>query len=255
MANDYNQHVFDRLKGCRDALMSIYASGSAMSSSSKGAEREIFVSRFLEKVLPPPFRFGTGEITDLGGGILGQVDVVVEFPFLPSFPAFLLDSPRLYLADGVAAAVEVKSDIQKQWKQVIATAKRIAALRRDTAALTPQTIERMSRAAAPPPTTRTKIPFIAVGYNGWNNPEALRQSIEDKGVAGTVDAALVIDTQIFVAYDKGELAGMPAATGPFAFWAFLSVLHQSARYVTDTGVRLSDYFHPNVARVPPSFGK
>lgn len=41
MANDYNQHVFDRLKGCRDGLMSIYASGSAMSGSTTGAEREI----------------------------------------------------------------------------------------------------------------------------------------------------------------------------------------------------------------------
>jgi hypothetical protein len=43
----------------------------------------------------------------------GALDIVVEFPFLPSFPAPGGDE-RLYLAESVALAIEVKSDLCAQ---------------------------------------------------------------------------------------------------------------------------------------------
>ena len=105
-------------------LLAAHAAGGKMSSASKGNERETFVSSFLRQVFPAHFRFGTGDITDSDERISGQVDVVVEYPNLYSFPVFEA-SPRLYLAEGVAATVEIKSDLSTQWSQVEKTASKL----------------------------------------------------------------------------------------------------------------------------------
>ena len=71
-----------------------------MSAASKGAERQAFIESFLTNVLPPTFRFGSGDATDAAGHRSGQLDVVVEYPFSPSLPSF--GGPgvtRLYLAE------------------------------------------------------------------------------------------------------------------------------------------------------------
>ncbi len=79
-----------------------------MSDSSKGSEREHFIDLFLKEVFPPSYRFGTGDALDSAGNKSGQLDVVVELTFFPSLPA-LGGGSRLYLAEGVAAVIEVKS--------------------------------------------------------------------------------------------------------------------------------------------------
>ena len=73
------------------------------------------------------FFVGTGDATDAGGNRSGQLDVVVEYPFAPSLPLGV-GTTRLYLAEGVAAVVEVKSDAAGQTddnpislRQVVAT--------------------------------------------------------------------------------------------------------------------------------------
>jgi hypothetical protein len=106
-----------RLDGIRQILLAHHVAGSGFPSSSKGAEREVLVREFLAKVFPPPYRFGSGAIVDSTGAQSGQLDVVVEFPFLPSFPT--TGAPdRLYLVESVGAAIEVKSNLQTQWHQV-----------------------------------------------------------------------------------------------------------------------------------------
>jgi hypothetical protein len=85
-----------------------------MSGASRGREREHFLELFLYQVFPPTFRFGSGDIMDRRRVRSGQLDFVVEYPFLPSF-LLVGPGPRLYLAAGVAAVIEVKSDLQRQW--------------------------------------------------------------------------------------------------------------------------------------------
>src|SRR5690242_12312013 len=102
-----------------------------MSSASKGEERASFIDSFLANVLPPIYRFGSGDCTDTSGHRSGQLDVVVEYPFAPSPPSVAGSSPtRLYLAESVAAVIEVKSNIAAQWRQAAETAAKLAPLRR-----------------------------------------------------------------------------------------------------------------------------
>ncbi len=97
-----------------------------MSSATSGQERAAFIDQFLSQAFPSPFRFGTGDATDVVGGRSGQLDVVVEFPFMPSLPIAGGSSSRLYLAESVAAVVEVKSNVGAQWNQALHTAAQLA---------------------------------------------------------------------------------------------------------------------------------
>jgi hypothetical protein len=53
--------------------MAVHAAGKSMSNASKGYEREGFVNNFLANVLPPLYRFGTGDATDENGHKAGSL--------------------------------------------------------------------------------------------------------------------------------------------------------------------------------------
>ncbi len=128
-----NEHIAERLEGIKRMLMGAHHAGSPLSSASRGSEREAFINGFLSQVMPPHFRFGSGDATDQHGVRSGQLDIVVEYPFVPSLPIVAGQSPRLYLAEGVVAVIEVKSDVAAQWGEVKATAKKLATLARNYA--------------------------------------------------------------------------------------------------------------------------
>lgn len=217
-----NQHVVERLAGIQSLLLSVHKAGAAMSASSKGTEREHFVKVFLAEVLPPPFRFGMGEITDTAGRESGQIDVVVEYPFLPSLPT-TAGSPRLYLAEGVAAAIEVKSDVAAQWREVEATANALRALERR--------FGNTSSMGEPP---GVKVPLFAVGYRGWSEAETLKKHVE----GGMVDGILVIETGLFVS--TPEFMGI-RATGPWSLWGLITCLHQATSTLKSTSATPVEY--------------
>src|SRR5438128_133215 len=126
-----NAHVLQRLTGIQAILVGVHQASSSLSASSRGQERQNFIDSFLANVLPPMYRFGTGDATDAAGRRSGQLDVVVEYPIAPSLPAVGGGSTtRLYLAECVAAVVEVKSDISSQWSEAQRTAAQLAPLRR-----------------------------------------------------------------------------------------------------------------------------
>ena len=198
-------------------LLAAHSASGHMSSASKGREREIFVNAFLSNVFPPSYRFGSGEVVDWRGEKSGQLDIVIEFPFFPSIPTFSLQEPRLYLADGVAAVVEVKSDIASQWKEVKSTVSRVATLQRSggiavvgNGLITPggETRSLLDRS----------IPVFAVGYTGWSTVD----TIQDKVDEGHVDGILVIDSGIFVAgTDFRENVTM----GPGCLWSLIASIY------------------------------
>jgi hypothetical protein len=204
-----NPHVEKRLQGISSILNGVHQSGASMSSASKGQERQAFIDNFLREVLPPIYRFGTGDATDLQGRRSGQLDVVVEYPIAPSLPSGT-GSPRLYLAESLAAVIEVKSDLASQWNEAMATAAKLGLLQRS--------FSNMMTFGGNFPSSR--IPLFAVGYTGWSNLSTLQKHVED---SPNIDGALVINTGLY--FCKPEFGGI-SATGPWALWGLICSLHE-----------------------------
>ena len=168
-----NPHVRARLNAIVKQLQAAYSGGETMTSATKGTEREMFIEIFLKNVLPPAYRFGTGDITDTMGGRSGQIDVVVEHWSIPSFPLVGASIPRLYLAEGVGAAIEVKSDLAAQWTKVVKTAQAVSTLSRGNLG---------------------HVPFFVVGYQGWQNVATLEQNVREANSEGAnIVGALTLD--------------------------------------------------------------
>ena len=204
-----NSDVMQRLVGVQQILVGVHQAGSPLSASSKGSERQAFIDSFLREVLPPLYRFGTGDATDINGNRSGQLDVVVEYPIAPSLPLTGPNATRLYLAESVAAVIEVKSDIAKQWTKAQQTASQLAPLQRAFGA-------QMTMGGIPP---KPRIPLFVAGYTGWKTVDTLRANLtQDNNIAGI----LVIDAGLFAS--SSEYLGM-TATGPWALWGLISILH------------------------------
>lgn len=204
-----NAHIAERLEGIRQVLVAQGRASGPMSSASKGSERELFIREFLAKVFPPHIRFGSGDITDAKGNKSGQVDIVTELPFFPSFPVPGGDQ-RLYMAEGVAAAVEVKSDLSAQWGQVERTAASVQAL----------AIRRI-RTMWIGKRLSEHIPVIAVGYTGYTTLDGLVERFESTSPDCRPDVALVLgDPGFFVAEHDADT--LIATDGPEAMFYFLA---------------------------------
>lgn len=198
-----NEHLVTRLDGVMKQLMAAHSAGRPLSSASKGREREIIVNDFLSQVFPSPFRFGSGDAIDSHGRKSGQLDVVIEYPFSLSIPLVGSDATRLYLAESVAAVVEVKSDLASQWDEAVATAK----------ALRP--ISRKFGATMHMGPSFEHIPLFVVGYQGWKKPATLAAKIAETPEVGGI---LVIEEGLFHA---SESFGGISAHGALALWGLI----------------------------------
>ncbi len=178
-----------------------------MSSATKGQERETFVTSFLSEVFPTPFRFGTGDVTDVHGAKSGQLDVVIEYPFSPSLPIVGSAMTRLYLAESVAAVIEVKSNVASQWEEALKTAR----------ALRP--INRSFGAAMTMGPMFEHIPLFVVGYTGWKTIETVQTKLNS---AAEISGILIIDEGLFVA--SPEFHGT-VRTGSWSLWGLICCLH------------------------------
>jgi hypothetical protein len=194
--------IIERLEAQLEQLRAAYRASAPLSSASKGWEREALLGVFLNEVFPPHFRFGRGDIAG-NQHRSGQIDIVVEHPDLYSFP-----SPagvgRLYMAAGVGAAIEVKSGLIGQWKEVISTAEQLARASAATAAgellreaaifeqvalyggagddetrsVQLAHVEALRKRAAEggePP--ERSVPLFVVGFQGWKNQEKYQEKL------------------------------------------------------------------------------
>ncbi|MGY3330143.1 hypothetical protein ACVILI_003160 [Mesorhizobium sp. USDA 4775] len=200
-----NPHIFQRLTGLQIILNGIHQSSVGLSAATIGQERAAFIDEFLAKVLPPIYRFGTGDVTNSAGAKSGQLDVVLEHPFGPSLPVVGSGQTRLYLAESVAAVIEVKSNLAGQWQAANATA--------DALASTPRTLGATLSFGNPP---SPQIPLFAVGYRGWASIDALTTQVT---ASPNVTGALVIDPGLYA-----SKTGF-SATGPLALWGLICDLH------------------------------
>lgn len=203
-----NQHVISRLAGIHKMLVGAYESNVSLSSNTKGVERQTFIDSFLSQVLPSHYRFGTGDATDQAGNRSGQLDVVIEYPFVPSLPIVGSENTRLYLAEGISAAIEVKSDLSNQWYDVEATANKLAALTR-----------RFGSGISFGPQASSKIPFFVVGFKGWKTIETMKSKLRP----GVIDGILDIESLTFCS--TPNFHNMSTKGHPCALWCLICCLH------------------------------
>jgi uncharacterized protein DUF6602 len=215
-----NEYLFRRLTSILDILRSAYTGGSEMTSSSKGSEREAFINLVLGNVIGSPFRVGTGEITDRDGNCSGQVDIVVEYSASMSFPLLRGDSSRLYLAEGVCAVIEVKSDLAGQWPQVLKKAQQVRTLCRHYAA------ESSMGHGIP-----RNIPFFVVGYRGWQSAATLQAHLSEEPACHCIDGILAIEHGIYRGCARDDFDSRPPYSehgldDAWALYGFLLSLEQ-----------------------------
>ena len=177
----------------------------------------------MSEVLPTPFRFGTGDATDKNGEKSGQLDVVIEFPFGPSLPIVGGTNSRLYLAETVAAVIEVKSNISSQCDQAINTAKQLFCL------------ERSFGSSMVMGNYLPKIPLFVASYTGWNQLETVEQKIT---ATQEISGILVIDPGIFL---SSPAFGSIKATGPWALWGLIVCLHQATGFLKAVATNPLEY--------------
>ena len=213
-----NSYIGTRLAGIRSMLMGAHHAGSSMSSASRGTERATFVDKFLSEFLTPQFRLGEGDATDLAGSRSGQLDVVVEYPWVPSLPIVGSNRPRLYLAEGVAAVIEVKSDVAGQWNEVKHTSAQLKRLER-----------RYGVGIVSGFTPPKQIPLFAVGYTGWKTIETVQERLNE----GVVEGILVIDSGLFASVRVFQEV---IAYGAWSLWGLIACLHQVTCVVSSTSV-------------------
>lgn len=212
-----NHLVTERLQAILSIAQATHAGGSSLSSASKGSEREFFVDNVLSNVLAPPFRVGSGDITDSSARRSGQSDIVIEYGNSISFPLNSSKSSRLYLAEGVCAVIEIKSDLTSQWEEALKSHKALAPLQRAYSGS-------ISRGVIP-----KNIPHFAVGYKGWKNQNTLKQKLEETSMEGI----LVLDPPLY--YGK-----MYQETGPLALFAFfMTIEHLTGAMISATPNYLS----------------
>jgi hypothetical protein len=72
--------------------------------------REEIIGDFLKGYFPLAYQIGKGEIIDSNGARSGQMDVIICTPFHP-FTVSKSSSRSLFFAEGVACAIDVKSDL------------------------------------------------------------------------------------------------------------------------------------------------
>ena len=228
------QVLRERVEGIQKILMAHHAAGVRLPTACKGSEREILVREFLAKVLPPPFRFGTGMVMDSEGRMSGQLDIVVEFPFLPSFPT--PGAPeRVYLADSVAFVVEVKSNLSTQWGQVEDKAAQMAPLRRNWTQHWHYGPRGYPESPGP---KESQIPFIAVGFEGFATANSLKRKIASIRSPSRVHGAAVVESGAYACTVQGTTPKAEGVGGLFALCVDAAYL---ARNVIIAQPELSGY--------------
>jgi hypothetical protein len=238
-----NRHLLTRLEAIQKALIAQHAGGRGLPSTLAGGERETFVREFLAKVFPSHYRFTTGAVTDSSGRMSGQIDIAVEYPFLPSFPLPAGDQ-RLLLAESVALVLEVKSNLSKQWSEVEETTRKVKKLRRDWNETLSLREGRMGLGAL----GIMSIPCVAIGYKGYTTAEGLEKRLQSTEPHCRPDCALVID--------PGCFAGPGCcAEGPLALCLVCAVISQVTAQVASAGCDWASYIGAKDQDAPDQNGE
>ncbi len=101
--------LFSYFEDTANVILSQYKrAGKLKSSTNIGKNREYFCNNFLKKVLPHRLSITTGEIIDSENNQTGQLDLIIN---RDTCPALEFGSSNSFLAEGVFAVIEVKSNL------------------------------------------------------------------------------------------------------------------------------------------------
>lgn len=248
-----NEYVRARLEGLLHSMYGQYLAGGSSASATKGAGRAEFVRNFLSRVNGPAFRIQeSAEITDIQGNKTGEVDIVLENGHAPNLPTVDGETSRLHFAEGVGAALEVKSSLSGQWDQAVATAQKVRAITRNFAGATfaapgkphiiqlPFTINNpdpnMPRIQGDPYPFSKRIPLFLVGYTGWSGIEALKKKASE--AEDLFAGILQIQPTMYIG--SKHLSGQEV-TGPWSLLSFLADLHTSFAHIKSASFDILDY--------------
>ncbi|MEJ8678143.1 hypothetical protein P0C22_06130 [Plesiomonas shigelloides] len=222
-------HLFSRkLENIHSNLMEKHRDTQHYSSPIIGAEREAVSKELLSLVLPPNYRIGSGTIVDASGRETGQIDAVIEHPFSLSFPV-ATDSNRLYLADTVGAAFEIKSNLSVQGKDALNKIKEIRALTRHH-------VEKEQFVQF----DLLQIPCFIIGFTGQTTIDAVEKNFIDPLDSYFPNGVLILESEIFygrTAEGKWHIAKGKAE----CIFAFLSCLIKSLRIGARSQIDLDRY--------------
>lgn len=244
-----NKYVYQRLEGLLISMHGQYVSGGASANAVRGAARADFVTSFLDKVIGPAYRIKqNAEITDTHGNRTGEVDIILENGHFPCIPMLDSEVARLHFAEGVGAAIEVKSNLSSQWDEALATSKKVGAISRKFSGGTFSTPgmnvimlnvtfnnKNLPRIEKDPHPFSKKIPFFLVGYTGWSSLETIAKRIDE---ANMVAGILQINPPMYVG---SKCLGNKKIEGPFSLLYFLADLHNSFSQIKDASSDILDY--------------
>lgn len=224
-----NKELFKKkIENIHKNMMECHRDSQQYASVITGSEREIFHRELLSKILPTSYRVGAGTIVDSNGKETGQVDAVIELPLSLSFP-IASNENRLYIADTVGIAFEIKSDLNVQWNDALAKVREIKALNR----------KRMENGAYEMGDT-IKIPTFVIGFKG---PKKL-DSIFEKMNAFAIDAPdgiFVIESGIFYGRVAGTNCVHEAEGISQSVLAFISCIYKVLNQYAHSVANLDSY--------------
>lgn len=226
-----NELFSNKIQSIYDGLMNCYKETQKYSPTITGAEREIFNRELFQKILPISYRVGAGTIVDCNNHMTGQIDAVIELPFSLSFPVSSNEN-RLFLADTIGAAFEIKSDLNVQWGDAINKIKEIKALNRVDV-----TKEKYNLA------DELKIPSFIISFKGPKDIETIFNKIGNLSSIDCPDGILIIEHGIFY----GRAAGCDCVyevNGDIkrAILTFISCLYKVLKRYSSNSAELDQYY-------------
>ncbi|EPJ2749093.1 DUF6602 domain-containing protein [Vibrio parahaemolyticus] len=218
----------DKLVNIHTNLMSVYNESKGYTSPILGAEREIVTKQLLTHILPPLYRVGSGAIVDEAGTQTGHIDAIIEQPFSLSFP-IASDSNRLYVADAVGAAFEVKSDLNVQADDALTKVKEIKNIKRH---------EIQNGELYFDDTLR--IPTFIIGFKGQKKQETIEKKFINPLDSTYPNGVLILESEIF--YGRGSDGKWYMAKGKAeSILAFISCVVESLKVVHSKDFKLHRY--------------
>jgi hypothetical protein len=219
--------LLSKIEGIHRGLMGCYQDTMNYAPSIVGSEREIFQKELLSKILPINYRIGSGSIVDSFGSETGQIDAVIELPFSLSFPISSFEN-RLYLADTVGAAFEIKSNLYNQWNDAIDKVIEIKKLNR-------YKIKENEFAML----YDLKIPSFVVSYTGYSKLDTIYSKLASVAIRDRPDGIWIIEQGVFYGMYKNIVYESHTTSG--SIMAFISCLYQTLKDYSDKDVKFDEY--------------
>lgn len=227
-----------KLKNIHTVLMQAYENTNGFTTPVQGDEREVVIRELLALVLPQSYRLGKGPIIDCSGSKTGQVDAVFEKPFSLSFP-ISSNTNRLYLADSVAAAFEIKSNLYQQADASMAKTAEIKKLRREPSEGPIVLYDELF------------VPVFIIGFKGYKKVDSvIEKFLPNARAADQVNGVLIIEDGVFVGRSPMRGAGEKVINAKYyerendpigALLCFFSCLSDTLRHLEDREINLLSY--------------